>query len=82
MLYSHSINSLVVKILLIGVIIRCFVAPLYFGASTIHSDQGIRNLLRIPHYGFYIALMLAAIIYLFYREKIETLFEKIKNYYR
>lgn len=82
MLYSHSMNSLVVKILLIGLMIRCFVAPLYFGASSIHSDNGVRNFLRIPHFGFYIALIIATMIYLFYREKIETLLEKIKNYYR
>ena len=37
LLYSHSMNSLIVKILFFGIIIHSFTAPLYFGASTIHS---------------------------------------------
>lgn len=37
LLYSHSMNSLIVKILFIGIILHSFTAPLFFGASTIHS---------------------------------------------
>lgn len=38
--------------------------------------------MRIPHYGYYIVLMVIPLIYMFYREKISNLFEKIKNYYK
>jgi hypothetical protein len=74
-------NSLVVKILLFGVVVHSFMAPLYFGAATIHSEQGIKNFVRIPHYGFYIVLMVIPLIYMFYREKLGNFFEKIKEFY-
>ena len=60
-------NSLVIKILLLGVVLRSFVAPLYFGAATIHSESGIKNFMRISHYGFYIVTMIVPLIYMFYR---------------
>ena len=48
LLYSHSMNSLMVKILFIGVMLHCLVSPLFFGAATIYSEDGISKFLRIP----------------------------------
>ncbi len=74
LMYSHSMNSLMVKILFIGVILHCFVSPLFFGAATIYSDKGIRNFLRIPYFGYYIALMVICIVYMVNRERLSNLF--------
>jgi hypothetical protein len=67
LLYSHSMNSLLIKILFFGIILHCFVTPLFLGARTIHENGSISNFVRIPYFGYYIAIMVIAIVYQIFR---------------
>lgn len=75
-------NSLIVNILLSGIIMHSIVTPIYFGSQDIYSKEGIRYSLRLLYFGYYIVMILVPLIYIFYREKIMYLFEKLKSYYQ
>jgi hypothetical protein len=67
LLCSHSTNSLIVKVLIFGIIMHCLVSPFYFGAETIYSDSGVKFFLRIPYFGYYIAIIILCLAYIIYR---------------
>lgn len=73
--FNHSVNSLVTRTLLIGLIMHCVMTPIFLQAENVGGQNGKLSFFeRLASMGYYLGIISIILLYVFFRKLFLLLF--------